>query len=167
MANAIKMLQDDHNSVRILFGQFHQIPGGQGQAAEKTARQIAAMLTTHAALEEEFIYPELAEVNQELADESVAEHAEAKRRLSELEGVESGTDSGLSELLTQLQAVVESHVTKEEDSVFPVLAEKLGVERLEDIGRAMLGRQQELMKENEDTTSAASVGRPQVTYPTI
>ncbi len=165
MANAIKMLQDDHNSVRILFGQFHQIPGGQGDAAEKTARQIASLLITHSSLEEEFIYPVLAEVNKDLADESVAEHAEAKRLLDELDGMEAGTDSGLSELLTQLQAAIEAHVAKEEESVFPVLTDRLGVSELEDLGRKMLGRQQELMQENEDTTGAAQVGRPQTVYP--
>jgi len=167
MANAIKMLQDDHNSVRMLFGQFHQIPAGQGDVAEKTARQIAAMLTTHAALEEEFIYPVLAEHSPDLAEESVGEHDQAKKILKDLEGVESGTDSGLSELLTQLQAAVQAHVEKEEANVFPILVEKLGVSELEDIGHRMLGRQQTLMQENADTTGGSSAGRPQITTPRI
>ncbi len=167
MANAIKMLQDDHNSVRMLFGQFHQIPSGQGDIAEKTARQIASMLITHDALEEHFIYPVLAEYAPELAKESVDEHEHVKKILSDLEGVESGTDSGLSELLTQLQAAVQAHVEKEEENVFPLLSDKLGVEQLEDIGHRMMGRQQELLQENADTTSAASAGRPQITTPRI
>jgi len=165
MANAIKMLQDDHNSVRMLFGQFHQVPAGQGDMAEKAARQIASMLTTHAALEEEFIYPVLADINSDLADESVSEHDTVEGLLKDLEGIESGTDSGLSELLTQLQAAVQAHVEKEEEAVFPLLTEKLGVSQLEDLGRKMLGRQQELLQENADTTGAAQIGRPQTTYP--
>lgn len=167
MANAIKMLQDDHNSVRILFGQFHQIPAGQGGQADTTAAQIASLLKTHTALEEELVYPVLAEIAPEMADEARDEHDEAKRLLSEIEKAESGTEGTLSALLTDLQAAFTAHVQKEEDTVFPLLSEKLGVSELENLGRAMLNRQQELLHEHASTTDAASAGRPQVTYPKI
>ena len=167
MANAIKILQDDHNSVRILFGQFHQIPAGQGDQAQTTATQIVSLLKAHAAIEEELIYPILAEDSKELAGESVDDHAEMKRLIKEIEKTDPGTDSGMSELLTQLQAVVMAHVEKEEDTVFPLLVEKLGVSQLEDLGLAMYGRQQELLQEYPDTTNAASAGRPAITTPRI
>ena len=167
MANAIKMLQDDHNSVRILFGSFHQIPAGQGDQAATTAAQIASLLKTHTALEEELVYPVLAELAPEMVDEAKDEHDEAKRLLSEIEKTDSGTDGKLSALLTELQAAFTAHVEKEEDTVFPLLTEKLGVSQLEELGRVMLGRQQELLHEHASTTDAASAGRPQVTYPKI
>jgi iron-sulfur cluster repair protein YtfE (RIC family) len=167
MANAIKMLQDDHNSVRILFGQFHQVPAGQGDVAENTATQIASLLTTHAALEEEFIYPALAEIDSDLAEHSKDEHAEVKRLLGEIEGAETGREGNLSALLTELQTNFESHVTEEEDKAFPLLTENLGISELEDMGRLMLTRQQELMQENAEIAGAAQAGRPAITTPRI
>ena len=167
MANAIKMLQDDHNSMRILFGQFHMIPAGQGEQAGTTAAQIISTLKTHASLEEDLVYPLLAEDNKELADHAEDEHDEMKRLVKEIEKTEPGTDSGMSELLTQLQEVFTAHVEEEEDKVFPLLSEKLGVSQLEDLGRVMLSRQQELLQEHASTTDAAQAGRPAITTPRI
>lgn len=81
MPNAIKMLQDDHNSIRILFGQIQQVPAGQADVEAKAALQVESMLTTHMALMQEFIVPVLAEASPELAAKTETDHEEVGRLL--------------------------------------------------------------------------------------
>ncbi len=163
MAHAIKMLQDDHNSARILFGQIQQIPGGSPGVLEKAVLQLTSMLTTHTKLEEEFIYPVLAEFDPEGAKQAEGDHDEAKGILKHMDDLPDGME--LRDVVGQLQVVIEDHVAKEEETLFPLLSEKLGPIELETLGMSMLTRQQELMQEGEDTTGAAETARPQNIYP--
>jgi len=165
MPNAIKMLQDDHNSARILFGQIQQVAAGQSDVEMKATLQLASMLTTHTVLEEEFIYPLLAKVDPALAEEFGGDHDEAKLLLDKIEDMEAGME--LRDVVVELQAVVEAHVAKEEEQLFPFLADKVGVVELEDLGLAMMSRQQELMKEGEDTSGAAETARVPGIHPKI
>lgn len=163
MANAIKMLQDDHNSARVLFNQIPTIQGGAQDEEEKATLQLISLLQTHTTLEEEMIYPILKESHPDLIKHSEDEHDEAKQLIAELEKLPAGME--LREMVQRLKIAVEEHVAEEEEKVFPLLSETLGVSGLEDLGRQMLGRQQELMQDAEETTGAASAGRPKNIYP--
>jgi hemerythrin-like domain-containing protein len=165
MANAIKMLQDDHNSVRVLMKQLPTIQNGAQDEEEKAALQIVSLLETHTTLEEELIYPLLAESHPELISHAEEEHAEAKQLLKEIEKLPAGME--LREVVGRLQMAVEAHVEEEEEKIFPLLTETLGVSGLEDLGRELLARQQELMQKAEEITGAASAGRPKNIYPKI
>lgn len=164
MPHAIKMLQDDNNSARILFGQIQAVPAGQADAEDKAAIQLASMLTTHNVLENEFINPMLARLEPALARECEAEHAAANRLLTEIE-----TLDGLErrDVILDLQEVVRAHGETQERSVFPLLTERLGVSELEDLGRSMMTRQQELMHEGADTTGAAETAGQHSIVPRI
>ena len=164
MPHAIKMLQDDNNSVRILFGQIQAIPAGQADAEDKAALQLAAMLTTHNVLENEFINPMLTRFEPALAKECVAEHDAANRLLADIAGLD-----GLERrnVILELQEVVKAHGDTQEKTVFPLLTEKLGVIELEELGRSMMTRQQELMHEGADTTGAAETAGQHVITPRI
>ncbi len=165
MANAIKMLQDDHNSMRMLFRQLPTIQNGAQDEEEKAALQIISMLETHTTLEEELVYPILAEAHPDLIKHAEDEHAEAKQLLAELEKMPAGME--MRELVGRLQIAVEAHVEDEEEKVFPLLTEAVGVGGLEDLGRKMMARQQELMQKADDTTGAASTGMPKNVYPKL
>jgi len=165
MPNAIKMLQDDHNSARILFGQIQQVAAGQVDVEMKATLQLATMLATHTQLEKEFIYPLLAKVDSALAEAFDADHDEAKRLLIKIEEMSPGME--LRDMVVELQTVVEAHVAKEEAELFPFLADKVGVVELEDLGLVMMSRQQELMKEGEDTAGAAETARVPGIHPKI
>ena len=164
MPHAIKMLQDDNNSARILFGQIQAVPAGQADAEDKAALQLASMLTTHNVLENEFINPMLAKYEPALAEECEAEHDAANRLLTKIEGLD-----GLErrDVILDLQEVVRAHGVTQETSVFPLLTEKLGVSGLEDLGREMLARQQQLLHEGADTTCAAETAGQHVITPRI
>jgi len=155
MPNAIKMLQDDNNSLRMLLCQVQLIPAGQADAEDKAARQLASMLRTHSVLEDEFITPLLTKFEPDLATESDSEHDEVKRLLGRIESLR-----GLERrhVMIELQEVVRGHKHAQEISVFPLFTKKLSLDELERLGHAMSIRQQVLLQEGVDVTSAAETG---------
>lgn len=163
MANAIKMLQDDHNSVRVLCRQVGMVQAGAQDEEEKAAQHLISLLQTHTTLEEELVYPVLAESHPDLIEHSEEEHAEAEELLGQIDGLPAGLE--LREIVARLQTALEKHMAEEEDKVFPLLTETLGVSGLEDLGREMMGRQQELMQKAVETTGAAAAGQPKNIYP--
>jgi iron-sulfur cluster repair protein YtfE (RIC family) len=165
MANAIKMLQDDHNSARILFNSIPTIQNGAQDEEEKATMQLISLLQTHTTLEEEMVYPLLADAHPDLIKHSEEEHDEAEQLMKEIAKMPAGME--LREAITRLQTAVEEHVNEEEEKLFPLLTETLGVSALEDLGRQMLARQQELMQDADETTGAAATGRPKNIYPKL
>jgi len=165
MANAIKMLQDDHNSARILFNQLPMIQNGARDEEEKAAIHLISLLQTHTTLEEELVYPVLADAHPDLIKHSEEEHAEAKGIIAEIEKMPAGME--LREAVHRLQEAVEAHVAEEEEKLFPLLTEALGVSGLEDLGRQLLSRQQELLQDAAETTGAAAAGMPKNIYPKL
>ena len=158
MPNAIKMLQDDQNSMRILFGQVQQVPAGQFGGEDKAALQVASMVTAHNALVEEFIHPFMADLKPEMAQEAEDTRVETRRMLAEIEELPTGLDR--RDAIVQLQGVVKAQ-GEQEEAFYPLLTEALGLVQLEDLGRGMMVRQQELLQQGEETTNAASTARPQ------
>ncbi len=165
MANAIKILQDDHNSVRILFGQAQQVTAGRSGDEDKVALQLASMLRAHNTLEEEFIHPLLKRLNPSMADAWTGEHDTTRELLAEIERLPSGMER--REVIGRLREVVKAHADNHDTSIFPFLLEKLDLVAMEDLGRAMHIRQQELLHDGVDTTGAASTARPATIHPNI
>lgn len=165
MPNAIKMLQDDHNSIRILLGQIQQVPAGQADVEDQAALQIESMLTTHIVLMEEFILPLLAKEDPDLVAQSEADYAEVGRLL----GMASELPGGMERraVFGLVQDLVQDHVVRQDDDVIPLISDRLGVVALEDLGRDMMGRQQELMRRGVDTVGAAETGRTPGVHPHI
>jgi hypothetical protein len=164
MPNAIKMLQDDNNSVRILLGQVQMVPAGQADAEDKAALQVASMLTTHSQLEDEFITPLLVELHPELADESDSEHEQAKRLLARIKGLPAGLER--RRVMAELHEVFRAHKLLQESSVIPLLLESLDVGEREALGRRMRVREQELRLEGADMTGAAETATHMI-YPQL
>lgn len=163
MANAIKMLQDDHNSFRMICRQLPTIQNGARDEEEKAALQLISLLETHTTLEEELVYPVLADSHPELIKHAEDEHAEAAELLADIKKMPAGIE--LREAVRALQEAVDKHVDEEEETLFPLLTEALGVSGLEDLGLQLMGRQQELMQAAEDTTGASATGMPKNVYP--
>ena len=165
MANAIKMLQDDHNSVRMICRQLPTIQNGARDEEEKAALQLISLVETHTTLEEELVYPVLADSHPELIKHAEEEHAEAAELLADIKKMPAGIE--LREAVRTLQEAIDKHVDEEEETLFPLLTEALGVSGLEDLGRQLMGRQQELMQAAEDTTGASATGMPKNVGPKL
>jgi hemerythrin superfamily protein len=144
--DAIKLLTQDHKDVDALFKRYDKLSQADGPAAQKAelARQICAMLTVHATIEEEIFYPaaRAALKEQDLLDEAEVEHASAKELIAQIEG--ASPDSALYDAKVKvLGEYIRHHVKEEQDEMFP----KVRRTRLDLVlvGEALASRKQELM----------------------
>lgn len=140
MADAVKVLIDDHIKVKRMFMEFER------SSDHQLALQICNELTMHATLEEEIVYPVLRdEVDAEMAEHGEEEHDEAKAMIEEIQAMEPG-DPQLSSTMRRLQGAVEEHVQEEETEVFPKMESVVG-DKLTDLGIELFRRKTELMEE--------------------
>lgn len=150
MPDAIDLLKRDHDKVR---GLLKRLTDGKG-AAEKRAElltQIQNELEIHTLIEEEIFYPAFrdadAKANGELFHESMEEHRIIDEMvIPDLELAEPGSDefAGRAKVLREL---VEHHAEDEEEEMFPKAREMLGGKELEELGKRMEARKQELLEE--------------------
>ncbi len=165
MPNAIKMLQDDHNSVHMLCRQIPTLLAGTQDEEEKAAHQLVSMLQTHLKLEEELVYPLVASSAPDVVSGFEVAHAEMDEILAEIRAMPAGMP--LRDAVTRLGEAVESHVVTQESTLFPLLSEALGISGLEDLSHGMMARQQELMQHAYETAGAAGTALPKNVYPKL
>ena len=135
-ADAIAMLQADHQRVKDLFAQYEVTSNA---ATKRTlAEQVFRELDTHAQLEENVFYPtvnEETEEGPELVKESLSEHETVKILIQELRSMAHETDEFDAKFHELIQNV-EHHVEEEEAEMFPLAEEELG-DDLDEMGEEM------------------------------
>jgi hemerythrin superfamily protein len=144
LMSAIELLEEDHNEVETLFGEYHDLEDDAEK--EALALKICLMLQVHAQIEEEIFYPEArkAIAKPELVDEAIVEHASAKQLIAEIEAMEVG-DNLLDAKVKVLGEQISHHVEEEESELFP---EVEGSDMdLEALGQRMADRKTELLKQ--------------------
>jgi len=129
-----ELLQQDHRRVEALFSQY------ESTQDDATVDQICQELETHTTVEEEIVYPRLAEIDANLEEHAEEEHAQAKDLITQLR--DSPADPAA--LVEQLKTAVQHHVQEEETKAFPAMRQRLGGE-LESLGAAVEQRKQQLM----------------------
>ena len=117
-ADPIALLEEDHEAVDALFRKAED--AGLDPTTE-LLRDIADLVTAHAVLEEELIYPLLP---PELGSRSAAEHATVRDLVAVLLAAPPSSDEA-AELLAELIANVRGHVADERADVFPALEDAL------------------------------------------
>ncbi len=134
---ATELLKRQHREVKKLFAETKKAE--QAGARRKGMESIASKLTAHMAIEEEIFYPAVAEVGskkgEELVPEAYEEHHVAKLVLAELPEVDP-EDERFEAKITVLSELIEHHVEEEEKEMFKI-ADKLGAERLSELGTEM------------------------------
>jgi len=128
-----QMLEQDHRAVEGLFAEF------ESTGDEAIVEEICNELDVHASVEEELVYPRLAEIDSELEQHAAEEHELMKSLIAQLRSGSGDTKA----LMDQLKSTVQDHVEEEEGDAFPELREQLGDE-LERLGEAAQQRKQEL-----------------------
>jgi hemerythrin superfamily protein len=146
--DAIKLLKQDHREVEKLIGEFERArTPKKAQIAEEICRQ----LSVHAQIEEEIFYPaaRAALKSEDLVDEAEVEHRTAKDLIALIQG---GAENELFEARVQvLGEYVKHHVREEEKEMFAQLQpRKID---LEELGRRMMQRKQELLGEAGDASA--------------
>jgi len=140
----IGLLQEDHQKVAGLFGEFDRASEAR---KPEVADQICAELTIHAILEEEIFYPEARQcldndAGEDLLDQAEVEHESIKGLVDRIK--QSGGNSDLFEArVAVLKEYVEHHVREEEAEMFPRLRQAQFVSG--DVGIRLQERKKELM----------------------
>lgn len=144
--NALELLKSDHDAVRGLFREF-KAADEEGDRARQAdlVKKITKELQVHTAIEEEVLYPAARKAGgeaEDLALEGVEEHHVVDQLLEELQQLDPSNERFVPKV-TVLIENVEHHAQEEEEELFPVLAELLGDDQLEQLG-AQLEKAKEL-----------------------
>jgi hemerythrin superfamily protein len=144
--DAIALLKQDHRQVEQLFEQFEETEEGEGIPIAQRACQL---LTIHAQIEEEILYPaakeSLAAEDEEEAEmvyEAEVEHATAKELIAKIEDM-SEQDEQYNATVKVLSEYIKHHVKEEEGEMFPSLR-KTELD-LKELGTRLQERKQQLM----------------------
>jgi iron-sulfur cluster repair protein YtfE (RIC family) len=112
-----------------------------GAARRKMTEKLIAALTQHMAIEEELVYPLVAErVGQEEEREAETEHILARDGLSKMK--ELVGEGGFGAAVAMVTAGIKHHVKEEETENFPELKRKLERSELAQLGDAVASRKQ-------------------------
>lgn len=137
--NALTLLKQDHQNVDSLFERFEKAGPKAHAEKRKVAEKVIEQLSTHAAIEEQLLYPAIrAKLPDEQSTvlEALEEHHAAKLMLSEIEKL-APTAERFDAKFTVLIENVRHHVKEEEDELFPKVREAFTVQELEELGEAM------------------------------
>ena len=160
-ADAIALLKQDHRLVASLFDEFEDAEDDQ---LAPIAERVCQLLTVHAQIEEEILYPNAKEAfddeDDELVNEATVEHAGAKDLIAQIEGM-SPDDELFKAKVKVLGEYIKHHVKEEENELFPKL-KKTDLD-LKDLGGQLQSRKLELMEElgvaADDDEKAATKSR--------
>ncbi|HTL61733.1 MAG TPA: hemerythrin domain-containing protein [Nitrospira sp.] len=143
--DVFEMLKTDHRHVQDLFTRFED---ADKRTRTSIADEALTALEVHSALEEELVYPAIAEVidNEETVNEAKEEHHVAKLLIKELHKMDAG-DEAFATKFKVLGEIVGHHIEEEEGEVFPQ-AEEAGFES-ESISEEVSKRKAKLMQKFE------------------
>lgn len=148
MAHITKDLWDQHRKVEAMFGRLSK--GDKAFFATVHApvdhhllELIIDEIEIHSAIEEEIVYPMLAQVDERRAEQSQDEHEEIKEVIAQIQDIE-GDDPAVNKLAKRLEKLVTTHALREERDVFPIIKSRLYHEGFE-MGRQAFAMRQELL----------------------
>ena len=146
--DAVALLKRDHRTVERLFREFESADG-----SEQVAGHVCDLLTVHARIEEEILYPAAREAfaddeeDSELVHEAAVEHATAKELIHKIQGM-GEADEEFKATVKVLSEYIKHHVKEEERRAEGMFAQarKAGLD-IAALGERMAGRKAELLAE--------------------
>ncbi len=146
--DGLQLLAQDHRKVEELFEQYEKASGAD--AKRKLVGQICTELKVHAMIEEEIYYPAIrGKVEDDDLDEAYVEHDGAKVLINELEASEPNEEFYDAKVKV-LKEEIEHHVKEEEKQSGNLFQQTRAADvDLEELGRKMMARKQELMGKAE------------------
>lgn len=149
---ATVLLEQQHRKVDSLFESIEASP------TAKLVDELATALASHAAIEEETFYPAAKRFNKDMVLESHEEHELMAYALKRLVAADP-SDPTFRARVKACKDVVQHHVQEEEQSLFPQMAEALGQEEDEALGKQMEARFKELSKGGYEVANQARKAR--------
>ena len=144
--DAITLLKEDHRTVSALFDEFAK---AEEEEQPAIAQRVCQLLTVHATIEEELLYPAAKEAfddeeDADLVNEAEVEHGSAKDLIAKIEGMASD-DEHFKSTVTVLGEYIKHHVKEEENELFPQL-KKTDLD-LKELGSKLADRKFALMEQ--------------------
>jgi iron-sulfur cluster repair protein YtfE (RIC family) len=131
MADPIALLKQDHKEAKQLLRELADSRPGSRRQVKVTKLSDALLL--HMQIEQEIIYPVVAErVGAEAATEANTEHDLARDGIASMQRLVA--EPGFGAAIAILTAGINHHVKEEEQEVFPKLKKKLDRDRLMELG---------------------------------
>ena len=122
MNDPMTILKADHREVKKLLTALGD--SEEGPEREKMAADVQAALTLHMQIEEDILYPAVAEyVGEEDEEEAEIEHGLAREGLSKM--MSMVTVPGFGAAAQMLLGGIEHHVEEEEAEILPALKDAL------------------------------------------
>lgn len=143
--DAIKLLKDDHNKVRSLFG---KVKASDTDSEKKDLfKKIKKELDTHKHIEEKIFYPTVRKKEglEDIVDEGVQEHHQTDLFISEIMNLSSDSEVFEPKLKVLMEGV-EHHAQEEEAELFPKVKEKFSDSELKDLGKKLEEEKQNFEK---------------------
>ena len=137
--NALTLLKQDHSKVQALFERFEKAGDDDHDEKARITEKVIEHLSTHAAIEEQVLYPALRDKLPEdefTVLEALEEHHAAKLMLSELEKTPT-THERFDAKFTVLIESVRHHIDEEENDLFSKARDAFTVQELEKLGKAL------------------------------
>jgi hemerythrin superfamily protein len=130
----IAMLKRDHREAAAML---KELAGSKpGATRRKKTDKLVAALTLHMAIEEELVYPLVAErVGTDEEQEAETEHGLARDGLAEM--VKLVDAGGYGAAVAMVTAGIKHHVKEEETEIFPKLKAQLDRDELAALGDAI------------------------------
>jgi hemerythrin superfamily protein len=146
--DAIALLKSDHQEVSAFVQKYESGKDRSRDSAKKAlAEKICRELTVHATIEEEILYPAIAEQVEDavdLVEEARVEHSSVKSLIRQIQESEPG-DAQYDAKVTVLGEYVKHHVKEDEGKIFPRMR-KSGVD-LTALGQQLAARKNTLTSE--------------------
>jgi len=137
MTDPIKLIKDDHRKVEALFKKYESCGDRAFKQKKLLGHEISMLLTKHAQMEEEIVYPKLSErFNKEgdkLVEEAYAEHEVAKQLISHIESLPP-EDPQFHAKVIVLKEYILHHVKEEEGELLPKTKKEFSKEELNELG---------------------------------
>ena len=147
---AISLLKEQHHQFRALFDKANE---AEGKTLKALADELCLRLDVHMTIEEELLYPAGKDVGEaEEVDEGIVEHHAGKTLMTEITQM-NGTEELYKSKVHVLGEQTIHHIDEEDEELFEEMKEAhaAGKLDLDDLGRRMQARQQELYGEVEET----------------
>jgi iron-sulfur cluster repair protein YtfE (RIC family) len=152
---ATDLLKKQHRDVKALFRRAKKAEAGERR---DIMDEISEQLSHHMEIEEEIFYPAVRAIGTKKTDEMIPEayeeHHVVKLVLNELPNVDP-EDERFEAKMTVLDELIQHHVDEEEEEMFKI-AQKLGNERLQELGEQMEAAPQasdEMEDEDDESTN--------------
>jgi hemerythrin superfamily protein len=165
MANdVVDLITQDHREVERLFEELKTAP----RKRPLLVPVLATILTAHSRAEEAEIYPVAKDEAGETEEvsHSQEEHAQAEQILARLAEADHESET-FDEVLKELVDAVTHHVQEEESTVLPGMRERLGADRLTELGQVFaksrahyLGARPDEASKEELLAQARNLGLP-------